>query len=54
MDRFVAASELVTGVRIALGTLPVSACASLDRDRNDAIGVDELTIAVRNGLYGCQ
>jgi hypothetical protein len=46
-------NELVTGVDIALGTLPVSACSAFDFSGNGAVTVDEIIRAVNNALNGC-
>jgi hypothetical protein len=45
--------ELITGVDIALGTLPVSACTAFDFSGNGAVTVDEIIRAVNNALNGC-
>jgi hypothetical protein len=45
--------ELVRGVTIALGTLNLDACASLDIDGDGAILVHELITAVGSALRGC-
>jgi hypothetical protein len=52
-DGFVVVNELVTGVNIALGIVPVSACAAFDRDDDNGVSVDELVAAVANALKGC-
>jgi hypothetical protein len=45
--------ELITGVNIALGTLPVSACTAFDFSGNGAVTVDEIIRAVNNASNGC-
>ncbi|MBI4518262.1 MAG: hypothetical protein HY699_20880 [Deltaproteobacteria bacterium] len=49
----VTVDELVTGVNIALGSLPLSACRSFDTDTDGAVTVDELVRAVNDALAGC-
>jgi hypothetical protein len=53
-DGAVQISELVLGVRIALGAEPVESCAELDRDGDGAVGIDELLAAVMASLTTCQ
>jgi hypothetical protein len=43
-------NELVRGVNIALGHIPVSECAPFDRVQNGRVTVDELVRGVRNAL----
>ena len=50
---FVSVSELVTGVRIALGLSPDVACLPLDRNNDAQVTVDELIEAVRRALGSC-
>ena len=45
--------ELVTGIDIALGSLPLHACPAFDSDGNGMVTVNELTSAVGNALNGC-
>lgn len=52
-DGVVTIAELVTGVGIALGALPVEACPSFNTTESDAVTVDELIAAVDNALRGC-
>ncbi len=52
-DNVVRVDELVTGVNIALGELPVAACERLDFDRDDRVSIDELVAAVGHALNGC-
>lgn len=49
----VTVDELVLGVGIALGTSPLSSCATFDLDGNGVVTVDELVGAVRNATDGC-
>jgi len=49
----VTVDELVTGVNIALGALPVDQCPTLDLGGDDRVTVDELVTAVNNALEGC-
>ena len=51
-DGAVTVDELVTGVNIALGTTPLSACAAFDRNGDGQVTVDELIEAVNNALAG--
>ena len=53
-DGAVSIDELVRGVSIALGTLPVSACAAIDVDADGAVGIDELIGALDRALNGCE
>jgi hypothetical protein len=49
----VAINELITGVNIALGRLPVDRCPSFDIDDDGGIEINELITAVNNALAGC-
>jgi hypothetical protein len=49
----VTVDEIIRGVDIALGLLPVGDCESFDRDGNSVVTVDELIIAVDFALQGC-
>ncbi len=46
----VSTDELVRGVNIALGRLPVGACREFDRARDGRVTVDDLVEGVRNAL----
>jgi hypothetical protein len=46
-------SELIKGVNIALGTLPISACPAFDTNNNQIVAVNELIAAVNAALSGC-
>jgi hypothetical protein len=52
-DTLVTVDELVTGVRIALGSAQLNACAAFDMDRSGTVTVDELVAAVNAALHGC-
>ena len=52
-DDRVAVDELVTGVNMALGTMPLDRCPDLDADGDDDVAVAELIAAVNNALGGC-
>ena len=52
-NRFVSVSELVTGVRIALGLSPDLACLPFDRNNDAQVTIDELVEAVRRALGTC-
>jgi len=49
----VTVTELIRGVNIALGQLPVEACPRFDSNTDGAVTIDELVRAVNNALYGC-
>jgi hypothetical protein len=49
----VAIDELVRGVSIGLGELPVSACPALDRNHSSEVTIDEIIAAQNNALSGC-
>jgi len=49
----VTVGDLVTGVNIALGNLPLSACVSFDGNGDRRVTVDELLSAVNSALQGC-
>jgi len=51
-DQQVTIDELLSGVGIALGTLPPSACAAYDHV-STPVTIDELLVAVDNALTGC-
>jgi hypothetical protein len=52
-DGKVEVSELVRGVNIALGELPLTACPSFDGDASGQVNVNELVQAVNRALTGC-
>jgi hypothetical protein len=52
-DDRVAVDELVTGVNMALGTMPIDRCPDLDADGDGDVAVAELIAAVNNALAGC-
>jgi hypothetical protein len=47
-------SELVFGVNIALGRQSLENCPLMDRDNSDTVTVNELILAVRAALEGCE
>jgi hypothetical protein len=49
----VTVDELVTGVNIALGILPVSDCLQFDSDGSGFVSIDELVRGVDRALNGC-
>jgi hypothetical protein len=53
-DDQVTVDELLTGVSIALGALPVAQCLVLDVNGDGTVTVDELLEAVGNALTGCE
>jgi hypothetical protein len=52
-DRVVTVDELITGVNIALGLVPLSICPVFDFNGDTLVTVDELITAVRQALEGC-
>jgi hypothetical protein len=52
-DGTVTVDEIVRGVNIALGSLPVGDCPSFDTDGSGTVTVDELIRALNNALGGC-
>ncbi len=52
-NRVVTVNELISGVNIALGTAPVTACPAFDPDDDGAVGINALIAGVNNLLYGC-
>jgi nucleoside-diphosphate-sugar epimerase len=49
----VTVDELVRGVNIALGNLPLDSCPSFDVGHDNAVSVDELVRAVGAALNNC-
>ena len=52
-DGAVTVDELLIGVNITLGTLPLDACAAFDANHDTTVTVDELLAAVNLTLSGC-
>jgi hypothetical protein len=52
-DGTVAVNELVVGVNMALGNIPVEQCAGFDSNGDRQVAVNELVAAVANALNGC-
>lgn len=52
-DGTVTVDELIKGVNIVLGTLPISDCLALDANSDETVTVDELVKAVGAALNGC-
>ena len=52
-DGAVTVDEIVRGVDIALGSQPLTACASIDANGDGQVSVDELVRAVNAALHGC-
>jgi hypothetical protein len=46
-------NELITGVGMSLGRLPLSACLAFNPNNDDAISINELIQGVGNSLNGC-
>lgn len=53
-DGTVGVAELVRGVGIALGVIPLTGCPAFDGNRDQAVGISELVSAVNNALNGCR
>jgi hypothetical protein len=47
-------ADLVAGVGVALGRTSVTSCASLDRDVNGIVSIDELVAGVSSAVHGCE
>ena len=52
-DGTVGIAEVITGVSIILGELPLSRCPALDGDGDGEVRIDELVAAVNAALTGC-
>jgi len=52
-DGSVTVDEIITGVNIALGVTPLSACPVFDGNDDGTVTVDEILQAVNNALNGC-
>ncbi len=52
-DGFARIDELVRAVEIALGKGPLAGCTIIDRNRDEAVTIDELVVAVRDAMQGC-
>ena len=52
-DGSVAIGEIIRGVRIAVGDVPIDDCPAIDGDGNGTLSVNELIAAVGRGLQGC-
>jgi hypothetical protein len=52
-DGRVTIAELVSGVNVALGASPLSACRPIDANGDREVGVDELIGAVNSALLSC-
>ena len=52
-DGMVSIDELITGVNIALGNQPISACPAFDCDGSGTVPIQCLIQAVNNALDGC-
>lgn len=53
-DTRVSVNELVTGVNMALGTMPITECPDIDPNGDHSVSVAELVAAVNNALGGCE
>jgi hypothetical protein len=54
MDGTVAIAEIITGVNIALATMPVEECEPVDTNQNNLVGIDELIEAVDKSVNTCE
>ncbi len=45
--------ELITGVNIALGIVPLDACRAMDADADGTVAINELIQAVNAAQNGC-
>ncbi len=52
-DEHLTIDELVTGVNIALGALPIGRCPDFDPGGSGTVTIDEIIAAVSNALAGC-
>jgi hypothetical protein len=52
-DGAVTIDELLNGVNIALGNMPVSVCQAADPNRSGSVAISELVSAVQAALNGC-
>jgi len=52
-DGKVSVAELIVGVRISLGEIPLSQCAAFDATPDGKLHIDELVLAVNAALKGC-
>lgn len=50
----VSINELITGVNISLGNLPITACADVDRNASGTVEINELIAAVNGALFSCE
>jgi len=49
----VTVDEIVSGVNMALGVVPVDVCGAMDMDHSASVTVDELLRAIDSALNGC-
>jgi hypothetical protein len=52
-DGQVTIDDLLTGVNIALGNLPVSECPAFDPSGDGQVTISDLVTGVNNALNGC-
>jgi uncharacterized repeat protein (TIGR03806 family) len=52
-DGAVPINELIVGVNVALGSLPVASCVAFDRNGDGAVSIDELLAGVNNAIDVC-
>jgi hypothetical protein len=52
-DGAVSIGDLIVAINISLGRAALTACESIDANRNGVVAINELVAAVGNGLRGC-
>jgi hypothetical protein len=52
-DDRITVNEIITGVNVILGTLPLETCPALDRGADGTVTVGDLIVVVNNALAGC-
>jgi hypothetical protein len=50
----VSVDEIILGVRIALGEMPMSDCLPMDSDHDGVVTVSDLVAAINSALSGCE
>ena len=53
-DGEVTINEIIMGVNIAMGVMPMGSCPAFDLSGDGAVTIDELIVGVNNALQGCQ
>jgi hypothetical protein len=52
-DGVVTIDDLLIGVNISLGQLPISDCPAFDRNGSGEVTVEELLLGILNAQHGC-